>query len=207
MRRILALVAFAVSVAAAAVAAAPDLVVHAGMATATIHQDDLASDAREGLAGGVGARVHLDEGFWLLPEVWYLQKGFQGGTLAEEIEFEGKLQTISVPILVSYWFTAKHLDSRVFGGIAADFVLKSEIRRDPDPGWLDTTARDESLYWSLVVGGGARFDRLDLEVRYQHGLTRVTDFDYPEFDDVFSQMFQYDDAYDRTWVLSLGYWF
>ena len=48
---------------------------------------------------------------------------------------------------------------------------------------------------------------LDIDLRYYHAITPVTDFDYVEFDDRISMMHEFDDAYDRTWALTAGVWF
>jgi hypothetical protein len=194
---------------AVAAAARPELVLHAGLDASTIDQDDLYEDAREGLAAGLGAKLPLFESFALMPEIWYMQKGFKQGTLWEQIDLQAKVQTITVPVLLSYYFRARPADPRIFMGVAADFVLKHEIARvDDERGWVDVSDQAESFYWSLVLGGGARFfGWLDAELRYQHGLTPITDFDYREFDDLIPVAQEFDDAFDRTWTLSLGLWF
>jgi len=190
-------------------AVAAEVVAHVGVNASTFHMDDLSSDAREGLAAGVSVRLPISANFALMPEVWYMQKGFKRGKLWDQIDLESKLQTITVPLLLNYRFLAVSADPRIFAGLAVDFVLKDEInRRDDDAGWLDVTDQDESIYWSLVLGGGARlFGWFDVDIRYQHGLTKVTNFDYVEFDDVIPSHQEFDDAFDRTWTLSVGYWF
>jgi hypothetical protein len=195
--------------AAGAAAARPEFVLHAGVNASTIDQDDLSEDAREGLAVGLEVAIPLVEGFVLMPGVWYAQKGFKDGTLWEQIPLEAKVETLTLPVLLSYAFPARAADPRAFIGFALDLPLSQEIdRRDDDQGWLDVTDQAEGHYWSLVLGGGARFlGWLDAELRYQHGLTPVTDFDYEEFDDVIPVYHQFDDAFDRTWTLSLGVWF
>ncbi len=192
-----------------AAAGPTEIVAHVGVNASTFHMDDLYGDAREGLAAGVGVRVPIGGSFALMPEVWYMQKGFKEGTLWEQIDLQGKLETITVPVLLSYWFDAKASDPRVFAGLAADFVLKNEIkRRDGTGDWLDVTDQTESVYWSMVFGGGARFfGWLDVEGRYQHAFTKVTNFDYPVFSDMIPEQQEFDDAFDRTWTLSAGYWF
>ncbi|HOX26061.1 MAG TPA: outer membrane beta-barrel protein [Candidatus Krumholzibacteria bacterium] len=207
MRRLSILAAVCLFAGGAASATSRELVLHAGLTSATVHQDDLYSDAREGLALGAGARVPLGDDFSLQPEAWYLRKGFEGGTLWESIDLDGRRHVLSFPVLVSYWLTAERLDSRVFAGLAADILLKAEIRELGAESWADVTDHDETLSWSLVVGGGARLGRVDLEVRYQHGFTRLTRFAYPEFDDLISQMQERASAFDRTWILTAGWWF
>lgn len=209
-RLICTLVALVLLATVPAAAGTPELVVHAGVNASTYDMDDLYEDAREGLALGLDARVRLGaEGFALMPGVWYMQKGFKEGTLWEQIQVQGKHESFTVPVLLSYWFEARAADPRAFIGVAADFVLKSEInRRQETSEWVDVSDEAESLYWSLVLGGGARFfGWLDLEVRYQHGFTPVTNFDYREFDDVIPESQEFDNAYDRTWTLTAGYWF
>ena len=190
--------------------AGPEYVARVGINISTYHQDDLYSDAREKPAVGVGAAIPIAENWRLMPEVWYMNKGFKGGTLLEatKITFQGRTQTITVPVTVSYWFQANASDPRVFAGLAVDFLLNSEIARHDGEEWFDVTDQDESVYFSLVVGGGARFfGWLDVDFRYQHAFTPVTNFDYKEFDDVIPEVQEFDDAFDRTWTISAGYWF
>lgn len=189
-----------------ALAERPPVVLHVGASTSTYHQDDLSCDAREGFAIGLGSQVNLGGGFALMPEVWFLQKGFKDGTIWELVDIEERLDTVSIPILLSYWFPAERLDPRVFAGFSADFVTKSRIRKEGGE-WQDVSAQDESLYWSLILGGGFRAKWFDLDVRYQHGLSQVTNFDYPQFDNVIPQDREQDPAYDRSWIFTVGYWF
>ena len=191
-----------------AAAGRPDLVARAGVAVSSVHQDDLASDAREGLALGLGADIPLGGTWSLQPEVWYQRKGFHRGRLWDRVDVQQRTETVSVPVLVSYEFIAARLRPRAFAGLAVDVLLGSEIS-EPGGAWLDVTDQDESAYVSLVLGAGARLldGRLDVDVRYQHGLTPATDFDYTQFDDRVSENQEFDDAFDRTWLLTAGVWF
>jgi hypothetical protein len=190
-----------------AAAERPDIVVHTGVNASTIHEDNMTASSRPGLAAGLGARVRLNHDISLLPEVWYHQKGMRSATLWEQIELETRYQTISVPVLLSLWFPATHVDARAFLGLALDWIIRSEIRRQDVGVWQDVTAQDENVYVSLIVGGGFRRRGVDLEVRYQHGLSQITDFNYREFRDVVPVMHPFASAYDRTWTLSAGHWF
>jgi hypothetical protein len=191
----------------ATAAARSDFVIRGGVNASTIHEDMLTASSRSGLAAGLGARVRLNHDFSLLPEIWYHQKGMRSATLWEQIELETRYQTISVPVLLSLWFPATHVDSRAFFGVALDWIVRSEIRRQDRGFWQDVTGQDESVYVSLIVGGGTRWRSVDLDVRYQHGISRATDFAYREFRDVIPLMHPFAPGYDRTWTLSAGYWF
>lgn len=185
----------------------PDIVIRAGMNAATIHEDNLSARSRRGLTGGLGTRLRLTHDFSLLPEIWYHQKGMRSGTLWEQIELETRYQTISVPVLLSLSFPAAHVASRTYLGLAIDWVIRSEIRRQDRGVWQEVTSQDENTYFSLIVGAGSRWRNLDLDVRYQHGLSRVTDYDYREFRDVIPLLHPFDPAYDRSWTLTAGFWF
>ncbi len=191
----------------AAHAALPAVAVRAGMSAAVLHEDGLAARARRGLACGLGARLPLSAEFSLQPEIWYLQKGMHRATLWERIDLETRYQTVSIPVLLALDFPATRFESRAFIGPAIDLLLGSEIRRRDRGVWQDVTSQDESVFFSLVVGGGTRWRRLDLDVRYQHGLSRLTDFNYREFADIVPDMHPFKPAYDRTWILTAGLWF
>ncbi len=187
-------------------AARPDVVAHAGVATANQHCDPLTSDAREGLAMGAGVDVPLGGQWHLTPELWYVPKGFKDGTLWEVLVLEMKANVVSVPVMLSYHFQAKRVDPRAFVGLAADVLVSAETRREGRD-WVDVLDETDKLSWTLVLGGGVRKGRWDAEVRYLQGLSGVTNFDYTDFDDVVSEFREFKDATDTTWVLSVGVWF
>lgn len=185
----------------------PDIVAHIGITAPTMHQSGLSADARDGLALGVGTRFAIGAGFSVAPEIWYLQKGFKEGALWGVMDLEMKANTVSIPLLVTYYFDAKRVQSRAFIGPAMDIVMTAEILRDHGDTWVDVADESESVYWSVVAGGGVRRHDLDLEIRYLHGMTKLTDFDYTEFTGVTAHGGHFGDGLDRTWVLSVGYWF
>ncbi|MEZ4388957.1 MAG: porin family protein [Candidatus Krumholzibacteriia bacterium] len=206
LRPALSALALALLLAAGTAAARPAIVAHAGVASANLHCDPLTSDAREGLAVGAGVDLPLGGQWHLTPELWYVSKGFQGGTLWEILILEMKADVVSVPVLLSYHFPAERVDPRAFVGLATDVLVKAETRRE-GRGWVDVLDETDTFSWTLVVGGGVRKGRWDAEVRYLQGLTAVTDFDYGDFDDMISEYRKFKDATDTTWVLSLGVWF
>lgn len=187
-------------------AARPAVVAHAGVATANQHCDHLTSDAREGAAFGAGVQLPLGGQWRLTPELWYVPKGFKHGTLWETMVLEMQAGVISVPVMLSYHFQAARVDPRAFAGVAADVLVSAETRRQ-GRGWVDVLDETDTLSWTLVLGGGVRKGRWDAEVRYLHGLTAITDFDYRDFDDMISELHHFKDATDTTWVLSVGIWF
>lgn len=186
--------------------AAPPVVVHAGLATSNQHCDGLDSDAREGVAAGLGTQIPLFDDFRLQPEVWFVQKGFKEGNLWEVVDLEMKASVVSIPVLLNYHFQARSVDPRAFVGVAADILVSAETRR-VGRDWVDVADETDSVSLTWVLGGGVRKGNLDLEVRYLHGLTAITDFDYTDFDDQVSSYRNFKDSTDTTWVLSLGYWF
>jgi len=188
------------------VVARPAMVAHAGVATANQHSDHLTSDAREGAAFGAGVQLPLGGQWRLTPELWYVPKGFKHGTLWETMVLEMQAGVISVPVMLSYHFQAARVDPRAFAGLAADVLVSAETRRQ-GRGWVDVLDETDKLSWTLVLGGGVRKGRWDAEVRYLHGLTAITDFDYRDFDDMISELQPFKDATDTTWVLSAGIWF
>jgi hypothetical protein len=186
----------------------PAVVVRGGAVVANLHQDRLESEARTGVAVGVGVDLPLSGGFRLMPELWYQQRGFRRGTFVELISLEQRTEVLAIPVLVAYHFEAVSVDPRAFVGLAADVLLGSEIRRD-DGDWLDVAddPGSEDLAWSLVLGGGMRWRSLDLDVRYIQGLSAAGNLDYDDFDDVLPQDQAYEDATEATWVFAAGVWF
>jgi len=203
----LALLLCSTSPADAPAADRPDLVLRAGMNASTMHEDNLSARSRRGLALGLGTRLRLNHDFVLLPEVWYHQKGLRRGTLWEQIDLDTRFQTISVPVLLALRLPSTQFESRACIGVALDWMLKSEIFRYDRQQWQEITEGDEAVYVSLIVAGGTRWRNLDLDVRYQHGLSRVTEFDYREFRDIIPLLHPFDPGFDRTWTLTAGLWF
>lgn len=193
-----------------AVSAAPGgLVAHAGVAVSDLHQPDLFSDARLGPAVGVGWHRPLGADGWHVGlEAWYQRKGFRRGTLWNQIGLQMRTDVLSLPLLVSYWFPGERFEGRAMAGIGADVILGAEYQEHDQDAWLDVADQSESVAWVLVLGGGMRLlGRWDLDVRYQHGLSPVTDFDWTGFDDRIPVHHRFEDATDSTWTLSLGAWF
>jgi hypothetical protein len=192
-----------------AAAAGPRLAAHVGFNASDLHQDDLTSDARFGPAIGAGAHWPVGQDGWLVGvEAWYQTKGFRRGTFLDQIDMEYRARTVTVPVLLSYEFLGTRADVRAFAGVAADVVLASEFREPDDDAWRDVTDEDESLAWSLVLGGAVRvLGRWDLDVRYQHGLSELTTFDWTALDDRLSAEQAFDPATESTWTFTLGAWF
>jgi hypothetical protein len=191
---------------ASAAAALPDLVVHGGVSVANLHHDAISSDAREGLAVGMGADLPLWGEFSLAPGIWYQQKGFKDATMFETMEGELTTDVISIPVLLTYRFLAQRVDPRIFAGLAVDVMARAEVRREGQ-GWVEVTDEIDDLALGLVLGGGVRRGRFDLEVRYLQGLTATTTLDYTVFDDVLSEAQEFADGTDTSWIISAGVWF
>ena len=190
-------------------AGATDWVARAGLAVSDLHQRDLTSDARRGLAVAVGGHRPLGTDGWRLgAEVWYQRKGFRRGTYENRIGLEMRADVLTVPVLVSYRFPGERFSGRAFAGVAADVVLRTEFRESGQATWQDVTDQDEAVAWLLVLGGGVRMGAgWDLDVRYHHGLSPLTDLDWTQFDDRLPVAHDFADATDSTWTLALGRWF
>ncbi len=190
-------------------AAGAGLVAHAGLAVSDLHQPDLFSDARLGPAVGLGWHRPVGADGWHLGlEAWYQRKGFRRGTLWNQIGLQMRADVLSLPLLVSYWFPGVRFEGRAFAGLGADVILGAEYQEQDQDTWQDVADQTESVAWVLVLGGGMRvLGRWDVDVRYQHGLAPVTDFDWTGFDDRIPVDHRFEDATDSTWTLSLGAWF
>ncbi len=187
-------------------------VARAGLAVADLHQRDLTSDARHGLAVGFGRHRALGTDGWRLgAEIWYQRKGFRRGTYENRIGLQMRADVLTVPVLVSYRFPGERFTGRAFAGVAADVVLRTEFQEAGEAGasgWQDVTDQDAAVAWLLVVGGGVQVAAgWDLDVRYHHGLTPLTDLDWTQFDDRLPVAHDFADATDSTWTLALGRWF
>jgi opacity protein-like surface antigen len=189
--------------------AAIDWTARVGLAVSNLHQRDLTSGARHGLAVGAGGRYDLGTDGWAVgTEFWYQRKGFRRGTYENRIGLQMRADVLTVPLLLSYRFPGERFSGRAFAGVAADVVLRTEFQESAQVDWQDVTDQDEEMAWLLVLGGGVQVTGgWDLDVRYQHGLTPLTSFDWTQFDDRLSTAHEFADATDTTWSITLGRWF
>jgi hypothetical protein len=153
---------------------------------------DFKSDTKLGYNVGVFARLGANK-LYLQPEVLYsIKKGSASQNLAES---SGSLdagvytqtfdvKSIQVPLLLGYKLIDLKLASvRLFTGPAMSVILRnSQISLTGSGG----VAVDPSLYdpktfknnvWNWQLGGGVDVGPLVLDVRYEWGLTNVSDGD------------------------------
>lgn len=153
---------------------------------------DFKSDAKMGFNIGAFARLGGNK-LYLQPELLYsIRKGntnltltsSSGGTSAGDYTQSFDIKSIQVPLLLGYKLIDLKLASiRVFTGPAMSVILKnSEIQLSKsgvvinDPSIYDPKTFKNNV-WNWQLGGGVDVGPLVFDVRYEWGLTNVSDGD------------------------------
>jgi hypothetical protein len=151
---------------------------------------DFTSDARTGFNVGAFARIGGSK-LYLQPELLYsVKKGNSNFTLVNNADGEGNysqsfdIKSIQVPLLLGYKLINLKLASlRVFTGPAMSVILKNSQIGLTNSGGM---AFDPSLYdpknfknnvWDWQLGAGVDVGPLVFDVRYDWGLTNVSEGD------------------------------
>jgi len=150
--------------------------VRGGVNFSTLNDVNESPDSRTGIMLGVYANYLIaDSPVSIQPEVLYTQKGFESGNTTVQLDY------IEIPVLAKFAFiTDGSLTPYVYAGPSVGFNINAERDGDDDGilgGGPDTDIDDQinSTEFSVVVGGGLDFGRIDLGVRYGAGLTEVFD--------------------------------
>jgi hypothetical protein len=94
---------------------------------------------------------------------------------------------------------------RAYAGPAFNIPIKSEVRLDHD--WTDIKV-DTKNTWSLMMGVGAKFAGVGLDLRYDIGMTALNDRPLGDIlDDAFDEISgdnDYQDIKDRTFSVTVS---
>lgn len=132
----------------------------------------------------VGAFVRIGEKIYVQPEVNWLTQGsvfkYPSFNSISPIEQTVKLSTIQVPVNVGWrLINLKVVNIRIFGGIAANFVVNKNITTSGDeqnyPEALPTEDDFKNTIWQWDVGAGVDVLMFALDVKYVGGINNIFD--------------------------------
>jgi hypothetical protein len=132
----------------------------------------------------VGVFVRIGEKIYVQPEVNWLTQGsvfkYPSINNISPIEQTVKLSTIQVPVNVGWRIiNLKVVNIRIFGGIAANFVVNKNITTSGDeqnyPEALPTEDDFKNTIWQWDVGAGVDVLMFALDVKYVGGLNNMFD--------------------------------
>jgi len=154
---------------------APEFGVKGGLTFSDVNVDDL--DASNQV--GWGAGFYLDLATPLLhlqPEALFTKVGFKDGNFTgntTEHPLDYRLYSLEIPVLAVFSLPIPAVEPRVFAGPAYSIPLKSEFKIYDE--WYDIKD-DTKASWNLVLGAGVQLaDRVGVELRYELGLSEVSD--------------------------------
>ena len=138
------------------------------------------TEKRIGLAAGLRLELGVTTPYSLLIEPTYVQRGarFQGDGIFGDVDIEGDLDYIEVPLLLKAKFGAIKSHAYVFAGPSLGFNLSA----DGEFGSVDVDDIEPAMTISgdVGVGGGfqvAQYVFLNADARYTHGFNNALDDD------------------------------
>lgn len=176
-----------------------DFGLRGGITTAKLSTNlsDYNSESILGWHGGAFARIHLGKHPFLQPECYFTQKG--GNLINKDAnnEYEIKLNSVDVPILLGLKFlNLKVVKFTVYGGPVVSFISQKTVKyyedgiqiipTDPDP-------EDEikNTTWGMQAGASIDVLILTLDIRHEWGLTDLMKDPETEFK-------------SGVWIIGLG---
>lgn len=143
--------------------------IRGGVNFANLNNTDGDFDSRTGFMGGVYFTIPVQNSPVVIqPEVLYTQKGYEVGEGAVKLDY------IEIPVLAKFNFiTNGMLTPNVYFGPAIGFNVSAEDETGLFQGDIEENVNNTEF--SIVVGGGLDFGRVDLGVRYGAGLTETFD--------------------------------
>ena len=148
-----------------------------GITTAKLYTNlsDYNSESILGYQGGAFLRIFLGKHPFLQPECYFTQKGGNLLNSDEKNEWEVKLNSIDVPVLIGLKFLdLKVVKFTVYGGPVVSFISKKTVKYyedgiqviPPDP---EENIKDTS--WGLQAGASIDVLFLTIDVRHEWGLS------------------------------------
>jgi opacity protein-like surface antigen len=179
--------------------------VKAGITYSKVTNDGPAgdSDSTMGFAAGIALSYDLVPGLTLAPELLYVQQGgkydvnlVDGGMVVGSGELTWDLDYLQVPVLAKLNLpVVGALLPNLFAGPAFAFNVKSDYTLESDSGDETGEVDDiKSTDLSLIVGIGMKVGAgpagVDVELRYNHGLTDINDSDAADAAEITNRGFQ-----------------
>ena len=154
-----------------------DFGIRGGITTAKLYTNlsDYNSESILGYQAGAFVRIFLGKHPFLQPECYFTQKG--GNLLNSDVknEWEVKLNSIDVPVLIGLKFLdLKVVKFTVYGGPVVSFISKKTVKYyedgiqviPPDP---EENIKDTS--WGLQAGASIDVLFLTVDIRHEWGLS------------------------------------
>lgn len=158
--------------------------VKVGVGIAELHSEDedlIQLQSRRGLVAGGFVDIPVHETFAIAIEALFTQKGASDSI--EEVELTTELDYIEFPVLAKAPFnTMGTVQPFVYGGVApainTSAQFSGEIGGESEE--VDIGEEFKAFDLGLVVGGGVKFGILGVEVRYNHGIVNISEFEDEE---------------------------
>ncbi|PRY53887.1 outer membrane protein with beta-barrel domain [Arcticibacter pallidicorallinus] len=181
MRKILLLGMVMLGLGKAASAQLPsfNLGLKAGLNFAKLESDFASDENRLGYQAGLWARVG-GGGFYVQPEAYLAGKGgeFKSENTEGAINAEGKVRftTLDVPVLLGTKVGVGPVNVRFMAGPVVSFVLDKDLSgNDVLDAYRKDSYKDQN--WGAQFGAGVDISKITLDLRYEAGLTDVSDSD------------------------------
>lgn len=151
----------------------------AGLNFAKLESNFASDENRLGYQAGAWARVGV-AGFYVQPEAYLAGKGgeFKSNNESGSIDAEGKVRftTLDVPVLLGTKVGLGPVNVRFMAGPVVSFVLDKDLSGNDV---LDAYKKDnyKDQNWGAQFGAGVDISSVTLDLRYEAGLTNVTDND------------------------------
>ena len=183
----------------------PQFGVKGGLNLSDINIDDLESSTRTGWVAGLYCSLSPAL-LRVQPELLLTSKGFEGGEVStSDTELNFRNLWLEVPVLLVWTLPIPAVSPSVYLGPAVSFPLQSEVQID-DGDWVDVKDETQTT-WSAVMGVGVNLGPLGVEVRYDLGLTDISDEPLGELIESIPDDVEGKDFEDRTWSLLASFGF
>ncbi len=147
--------------------------------------------------GGLFAHLPLGKRFALRTELQYSKEGWKSSRITSPGKSRQSLHYINLPLLAGF---SPVKDLSLLLGPQVGWMARANGRADDNT--TNITGRFKRFSLSLVIGAAYQINsRLGVELRYNHGLTRIISL--PPWDGVLSALV--DDWYNRVGQVSVNY--
>lgn len=151
----------------------------AGLNFAKLESNFASDENRLGYQAGAWARVGV-AGFYVQPEAYLAGKGgeFKSEGMDGGVSAEGKVRftTLDVPVLLGTKVGLGPVNVRFMAGPVVSFVLDKNLSgNDVLAAYRSDSYKDQN--WGAQFGAGVDISSVTLDLRYEAGLTDVSDND------------------------------
>jgi hypothetical protein len=156
-----------------------------GLNSSQVVEEEASSNRRTSWVGGVYVDLPLAGVFSFRPELLLTNKGGKGGNGV--LDFEVRLAYLQLPLLLNVDLTSSGpIHPHFFAGPTFSLRVGCDIATDLIGGGGDVTIGCgdaeggdpiKKTEMSGVIGGGVKFDTWGVGVRYDHGLSKINDFE------------------------------